>query len=196
MQTTPLLIAKDDLSQYREISGNITKEKVDPLILDVHEFELRGFLGDDLYLDLLEKYLTDSDYQKLLDGENYEFASRTRRFTGIKSALCYFTLSLLVSEGSMHVTATGSYEKNPELATATSSAERQRVSNEYRERALSILNDARKYLDTKKTAGKFSLWRNSPTALDKPGSQPSIGRAHRIKNYSNYPRYINGDLCE
>lgn len=193
-----LLIDKAFLLDFRKISGNLTDGIVNPFIKDAQEFELRAFLKDDLYLYLIA-HTADADYVDLLAGKTFEYpaaSNKNHKFAGLKAALAYFTLSLIVSEGNYHITATGSFEKNNEFSTATSSAERQRISNNYRERALTILSDAKLFLDAGKAAGKYPLWRTSCSTSDRPGSEPSIGRAHRLKNYNRYPRSINGDLCE
>lgn len=197
METTPLLISKADLAPFRWVSGNLTPAQVEPFILDAQEFELRPFLGDDLYLDVLASY-QEPDYQKLLDGENFVWpvgSTRNRRFIGIKSALAYFVLELLVSEGGIHITATGTYEKDNEFSRAPSTARIQQVTNNFHEKGLKILSDARHYLDAKKSSGIFLNWRITCNSQETPGTEPSLGMAHKLtRSKGNGRRYINGEL--
>lgn len=196
MQQIHYLISRDDLLPFRKISANLKGDQVNPFIQDAQEFELRPFLGDDLYMDFLEKY-EDDKYQKLLDGETYESpagSGKNKRFLGISTALAYFVLELITSEGHIHHTATGSFEKDNDFSSKLSGAERARIANNYREKALRTLSDAKTYLNAKRE--DFPLWKNAPPAPDQPTSAPQVGRVHRLKKFNNRHRHSNGDDCE
>lgn len=178
-----LLIQKSDLQAYRYVSGNLQDTTINGFILESQEFELRQFLGDDLYTDLLTNFAA-TKFQKLLNGEDItDLQNNKLHFLGLKAALAYFTLSKFTSEGDIFITATGNYTKENEYSKPLADATRTKAFNNHREKALSVLNDAKKYLDKKKQDGDFPNWNNS-SGNERPASEPGISRIHRLsKNY-------------
>lgn len=60
------LITIDDIKLYKEISSNTdVTTKVDQYIVEAQEFDVRAVLGDELYLDILDKERTDGQKKQI-----------------------------------------------------------------------------------------------------------------------------------
>ena len=57
-----LLFTKADIAKAREISANITDAKIEPYIRETQSLSVRTFLGDQLYLLLLNDYTVSSNH--------------------------------------------------------------------------------------------------------------------------------------
>jgi hypothetical protein len=109
-----LLITKEDFSDFRDISKNITDEKINIFIRESQLIEIRSFLGAELYLDLqldyveLTKVFTDPLLSALWYGEDYtNTAGKDVRFNGYANSLVYFTYGRFLLQQQLNVSRFG-----------------------------------------------------------------------------------------
>jgi len=105
-----LLLSKSDLTSYREISQNITDEKLNIFIREAQVINVRTFLGVQLYLRMLNDYdtatktFTTQRYTDLWYGIDYtNTASVEVRFNGLMSAAIYFAYSRFLQQQNTNV---------------------------------------------------------------------------------------------
>lgn len=116
------LISIEDIQVYKEISNNtdVTK-KVDTYIIEAQEFDLRRVMGDELYLDFIDKrengWAEKEEYKTLFDGGNYTYQGRTFSFAGLKAVLVYYAYARIIPNLNDQVTAFGLVNKTNEFSS-------------------------------------------------------------------------------
>jgi hypothetical protein len=150
----PVLLTAADFKDYRDISANIDFEtRLKPWILEAQKQELRGFLGDKLYLALINDWdpnngvFQDVRFIALWQGLDLS----ERRFYGAKPMLIYFSYARFLTNQSQVVTRYGvknlerdqSQDQNP-IATRTKLGEAQNM-------ALAAQAEVEQYLEDAQT---------------------------------------------
>ena len=108
-----LLIKKDDLAIYRDLSSNSDTGRIDQSIREAQINEMTQFLGGELYLLMLNDYddVSDSfsnpDYETLWFGEDYEYKNKTQRFNGLKPAITLYAYARMLDTIQLNVTRAG-----------------------------------------------------------------------------------------
>ena len=105
-----LLFTKADIAKAREISANITEAKIEPYIRETQSLSVRTFLGDQLYLLLLNDYTVSSNQfgsQRFTDlwfGSDYTNSNGvTVRQNGLKIAAIYFCYGQFILQQNTNV---------------------------------------------------------------------------------------------
>lgn len=159
-----LLITVDDIKQYRPVS--LDQKRCDPFILEAQENDLRTILNDALYLDFVEKVFDTSDamyshYQNLLLGCNYNLNGKTINFPGIKPMLCYYTLSRIITNNQINITAYGVVQKVIDESTPIDSATLKMLVTELRSVAISYQSRLVEFLENNKNI--YQLYDDMPS---------------------------------
>jgi hypothetical protein len=109
-----LLVDKLDFSDFRDISANISDEKINIFIRESQLIEIRSFLGAELYLLLEEDYdeilktFTTPIYNDLWFGADYTTsAGKDVRFNGYANSLIYFSYGRFLLQQQMNVSRFG-----------------------------------------------------------------------------------------
>ena len=155
-----LLIGLSDIQQYRSISVNIDSFKsLEPYIYDAMEFDIRPWLGDSLYIALLEDFEASpslSEFSDLFNGCTYTWMSRQYKHEGVKAALVHFAYNRYVLYAGVTSTKTGFVTKTDPNSTPATEDKVSRMSKgsksmavEYQTRVIDFLN--RNYID-------YPLW--------------------------------------
>ncbi len=160
-----LLINKSDFADYRAVSANRDDKRIDPFIQEAQEFELRGFLGDPLYYDMLAKidhyntekesnpdYVATADEQKYLDllnGVSYEWEGNTIQFKGVKPVLVYYAYSRFLSNNNIVSTRFGAVQKKNDYSDPIDSREMARVITKAESDGKKYGVDVERFLNTK-----------------------------------------------
>lgn len=111
------LLNKTELSEYWPVSKNIKDEKINPYILRAQQADIKPFLGEQLYFDLIAN-ISEAQYVTLLDGGSYELNSGAPiYFSGVKALLASFAYSRFVDATPMQVTRAGNKNKTSENST-------------------------------------------------------------------------------
>ena len=121
-----LLFTKADIAKAREISANITDAKIEPYIRETQSLSVRTFLGDQLYLLLLNDYTVSSSsfasqrFTDLWYGSDYTNRSGvTVRQNGLMQAAIYFCYGQFILQQNTNVSRYGVGSLNQD-ATETS----------------------------------------------------------------------------
>lgn len=96
--TPTYLITMADIVALRPLSSNTREEdKVKPHVWDAQEFDLRPFLGDQLYLDLLTVIPgSASTYDDLWGGSEYTYNGKLYKHEGLKTVLIYYAYARII----------------------------------------------------------------------------------------------------
>jgi len=87
--TTTLLITREDIANYKQISKSTFDDVLNQHIKEAQFEDLRPLLGDRLYNDIIEN---TSNYDDLLNGGVYTDDNNiTRTNQGLKAVLVYYT---------------------------------------------------------------------------------------------------------
>ena len=121
-----LLLDKSDLAVVREISANITDDKVNIFIREAQTINVRPFLGPQLYLLLLNDYtvatksFATQKYTDLWYGSNYTNSKGYAvRQNGLLSAVPYFVYGRFLLQQNTNVGRYGVGSLNQENTTTS-----------------------------------------------------------------------------
>ena len=121
-----LLLDKSDLAVVRDISANITDDKVNIFIREAQTINVKPFLGAQLYLLLLNDYTVSSKsfgtqkYTDLWYGSNYTNTNGVVvRQNGLLSAAPYFVYGRLLLQQNTNVGRYGVGSLNQENTTTS-----------------------------------------------------------------------------
>ena len=166
-----LLVTKEDFKDFRDISKNISDDKINIFIRESQLIEVRSFLGAELYLKLQEDYddvlkvFTDPTLEALWYGVDYaNKEGKDIRFNGYANSLIYFTYGRFLLQQQMNVSRFGLEsiqdtisEDTPVAQIRTKAKEALSVGIQYQKDAEEfILSNSSDYptFSTKATTGK------------------------------------------
>ena len=112
----PLLITPPDFANYRDISVNLDKGELDPFIREAQAFNMRNFLGDILYTELIQDFtpdagegtFTEDKFTKLWFGQSdWNHGGDIIQYNGLKPAVIYWAFGFMIDNNSVKVTRSG-----------------------------------------------------------------------------------------
>ena len=112
------LITITDIQEFKPISKNTdTDKKLNPFILEAQEFELRPFLSDQFYMELLNQFkaspqFPNSAYDDLFNGSTWTSGTQTYQNPGLKVVLVYYAYAKYLNRANTNSTAFGMVAKN------------------------------------------------------------------------------------
>lgn len=113
MNTSLITIA--DVREFKGISSNINVDKdFFPHVLEAQEFDLRAFLGESFYIDLVEDFEGSPSldlYSDLFNGVKYTYSGQTYEHSGLKAVLVYHSYARYLSYSGVQSTPTGMMQK-------------------------------------------------------------------------------------
>jgi len=162
------LLTQADYEGYRDISSNIDFEtRLKPWILEAQKQELRGFLGQELYLALINDYTPGSGFteQRFIDLWEGKDEAGKYRYYGLKPVLIYFSYARFLKNQSQVVTRYGvksltrdESENYSPIGTRTKQGEAENM-------ALSLQAEAEKFInDNKDDYPEYSFQRSQPNS--------------------------------
>lgn len=165
---------------------------------EAQQIDVRPYLGDRLYYDLL-KNSTNANYQDLLNGvEEYLFETYSYGYPGLKAALCFFAYARYLPNSGIKDTDFGPQWKRNEFSDRPDSKFIQVRVNDANSIAKSYMDQALTYLQRYATidSTKFPLWGNvgcaSPShtgvKISKVGQVPGT----EGDRYNNGGRFSDG----
>lgn len=178
--TDELLIDVSDFEAIRQMTPNLDAKKIMPFVFEAQQFDIKPFLGDALYYDLL-KSKTAVKYQSVLNGLEYvNGQTQTVRFVGLKVAIAYFAHGRYVPFSGQTHTASGYKQKASEFSESTPDKTLERMSNASFNSGKAILDDLVKFLDVKASVD-YPLWLSGTCGSGGPNStQVLISGVSRI----------------
>lgn len=191
------LITIDDIKLYKEISSNTdVTTKVDQYIVEAQEFDVRAVLGDELYLDILDKrengWAEKTDYKTLFEGGTYTYQDKKYSFAGLKAVLVYYSYARIIPNLNDQVTAFGLVNKTNEFSNRSEDKIIQRKVSQaingaeiYQRQMIDFLN---------RNKSTFPLWKGTCvetktgsfriTAVG--GNRKRVGGSHPCKTCGRY----------
>lgn len=159
-----MLVTLQQIQSYKSLTRNLDEAKqMLPYIQEAQEFDLRPFLGEELYNALVDDYneglspcLATDIYSDLYNGSTYTYGGHTYTNPGIVPVLCYFAYARYVEASGLHSTPTGFVQKNTEWSSAASEKTLSRVSHQARSGAIEFQERVRKFLSLNST--DYPLW--------------------------------------
>lgn len=145
-----LLVTREDVREFWAITKNMNVDRINPYILRAQQRDLKPFLGDALYFDMIE-HLTDQKYVDLLNGVAYETNGHTIYFGGVKPLLCAYAYATLINENPIHITRAGNKNKKDDNSTEIAGNTIGVKSNEADSEGLRLQEETRRFLNDKKS---------------------------------------------
>ena len=109
----PNLITLTDIKTLKPLSKNADASKtVDPFVFEAQEFELRPFMSDEFYLDLLDDFNNGLSpnfvkYNDLWNGHTWIKNNTKYENPGLKKVLIYYSYARIINRAPTAVTAYG-----------------------------------------------------------------------------------------
>lgn len=144
------LITLSDIQEFKAISENInTFSDLVPFILEAQDFELRPFLGDGMYRDLINDFNDSpslSVFGDLFNGQVFQIAGIDYEHKGLKSILVYHSYARYAANANIKSTASGFMHKTSQYSEKADLATISRIIKEARTGATSHEDRVRRYL--------------------------------------------------
>lgn len=156
------LITLADIRTFKAISSSLNSLKFDSEVKEAQEFDLRPFLGDEFYLDLINDFAASpslSTYSDLFNGCTYVYSGNTYQHDGIKAMLCYYAYSRYLNNSNTNATAFGTVMKLNDDSEPISEKTLSRLVGQSISGAKVFENRVRDYLTRK--SSDYPLWKCS-----------------------------------
>lgn len=155
MITPTILTNVTNIARYKSITANINGAKqLEPFILDAQEFDVRAFLGAELYLELLDQYDaspqfggTDTAYAKLFNGSEYTVNGKRRNHPGIEAVLIHFAYARYCENANSISTKAGFKTKTNEWSNDLSEKSIARKIQQAKSAAVALQERVKDFLD-------------------------------------------------
>ena len=165
MSSDKILLTIDEFRESIDLQKSYNVPRFQGYVRRVQREYLREVLSPALYFDMFSK-IDETNYQNLINGTTYEDDGNTVEYFGINIFLTYHVAALMVEEGEIQFTESGTHEYNNIYSV---NAKRKDVVNRYNKSAIDAANEIKCYLDN--NSSDFPLWKSS--ALENPQS-PTI----------------------
>lgn len=152
------LIATSNMS-VRYMTAGVDANRFDPFIVEAEELDIRPFLGDALFKDMVDGLASSPQeeiYTDLLNGKTYTCGSYTIDFKGLSQALQYYAYARYLGNSDITHVKTGAVVLDGEFSQRPTKVDIQRKIDQARSSAGTFLEDARKFLNEKSTT--YPLW--------------------------------------
>jgi hypothetical protein len=157
------IITLSQIQDFKQLTSNITEAKqLTPYIDEAQEFDLRSFLGDELYIDLVADYEASPSletYSDLYNGSTYTYSGKTYKHEGIVPVLVYYAYSRYLANSSVHSTKYGMVQKTNEFSQPASEKTLSRLIAQAKSGAFVYQNRVKLFLSH--NASSYPLWYGS-----------------------------------
>jgi len=156
------LINISDVREYRQLDSKFNQVRFDAYVKDVQRKNLRGLLGEKLYLAFMNDERTTGIYKELLDGKEYLYQGDTYRYYGLKPLLSYWFLAVSCREGDVFHSTHGaiSLVNNPQQ-NFESAKQKNELAAQFMETAQVYANDCITFLN--RNSSNYPLWESGET---------------------------------
>jgi len=159
------LITLSQIQQYKSITDNLnTVKSLDPYIQEAEQFDLRAFLGEELFLALVEDYeaspsLATAIYADLYNGKTYTYSGRTYKHEGLVPVLAYYTFARFAAMSGTHSTKHGFVTKQTDFSEPASEKTIARMIGQAKSSAMVYQDRVRLFLSH--NSESYPLWHGS-----------------------------------
>ncbi len=142
------LIVLSDIQDFRAVSSNLNTDRIDPLIAEAQEFDIKPVLGPAQYLDFINSLPDGGKYDDLFNGVEYTDTGINElvSFKGVRAALVYYSYARLLLNQDLHVSGSGIVEKTEQWSQPSEEKRIQRQVTAARLAAVAHQNDYIKFL--------------------------------------------------
>lgn len=159
VQSLPLLLSKEDLTNILSIPQITDDKKVDRIIKEAQDLDVHPLLGDELYYDMVLNKSVDK-YRTLLNGEQYTDEDNvTRIFTGLRMAIAYYFCARFVETNQINITTHGVVQKTNEHSTPVTEKTIAFQAGKYRSQGYEYWKQAEQYLNEKDDV--YTKWKST-----------------------------------
>ncbi|RCH53949.1 hypothetical protein DJ568_15530 [Mucilaginibacter hurinus] len=175
------LITINDIKAIRQIAQAINNPaRIEPLIQEAQQSEVKRLLGPELLYDLL-KNSGDAKYQDLLNGKQYtNKRGHDVRLEGLKVVIAYFTYARFILSDNLKHTDAGFVVKQTQFSEAASQQHIMAKYQDARSMALAYWADCEEFLNDKKI--NYPLW---TYCGNKSGDVTSSAKISAVSNRNN-----------
>lgn len=171
------LITASDIKERKGLSNNINLAKeLDPHIEEAQEFDLRSWIGESFYLDIMDKFEnnpTDPVFLELFDGVKYTYDGNEYEHQGIKGVLVYLAYARYIGAANAQSTPTGFVQKNNQYSDPISSSQITRMIKQNESGANTFQRRVEDFLN--RNSSSYPLWN-----VCKKGSRKKSIRINKI----------------
>jgi hypothetical protein len=107
------IIEASELSAYIDIGNKIDIKKIEPIIAQAQDVDLRDYLGFKFYFEVIANLNTDT-YQDLLNGSDFQYQNLTLHHEGLKSMLANLFMARFITQINTNITPFGAVVKQSE----------------------------------------------------------------------------------
>lgn len=150
-----ILLTQEEVRKVRRVSTTFDQERFEAFAREAQDTHLRMFLGDSLYLDLLNNS-SSASYTTLLNGEDYTKDGETVRFFGLYTFLSYAWLFINAVEGNEFQSNSGTVNFTD---TANFKIPKSNSGKKYQDSMIIYRNNAIDYLNEKQSI--YPLWKGN-----------------------------------
>lgn len=164
----------------RYIHSNVTSDVLDPFIREAEDYDIKPFLGDELYYALVTAAAEspiDTIYDDLLNGVDYSYGANTIEFLGLKKAIQYYAYARWLVHHDVSHTPVGLVIHTDDHSERPTDVSIKIKITQARSAASQILEDTRKYLN--ENSSLYELW----------GCAGTIRRGIRLRIVGKNNRY-------
>lgn len=151
-----MLITKNDIALYRDISRGLKDDKINPFIQDAEFQDLRPLLGDKFYYEIINN---DTDYSDLLNEIDYTYNGFQYKNPGLIKVLSIYAYSRYILFGSFQDTAFGFVQKSNQDSTPVGDAQKRNIYTQERNTAFNYWLEVVKFLDRNRS--DYPLWKSN-----------------------------------
>lgn len=154
---TTKLITTSKIKEIRPISDNIDSvDRLDPFIIEAQDLDIRPFLGDPLFYDLV-KNVQLQKYIDFLNGKEYEYDDNMIFFDGLGIVIAYFAYARFIKHQGVNITRFGIVKKINDTSEPIPQETIEALEGAARSTAVAYLNQCEKFLDSNMIT--YPLWR-------------------------------------
>lgn len=166
------LITVNQIAQYKQMTVHINSEKlVNPYIMEAQDFDIRPFLGDEFYLDLLDDFDASPSlevYSDLYNGSSYTYQEKTYHQDGLAKVLAYFSYGRYLPYSNAISTSVGQRQKLNPSSELVPSQTISAMLTQAKSAAVVCQERVRLYLDRNKDL--YPLWNQCDSQQRRTGS--------------------------
>lgn len=155
------LISLSTIQEFRSVSSNLGTDRIDHLIEEAQEFDIKPILGPALYLAFINGLAMSPQttiYDDLFNGKTYldKGIQENISFKGVRAALAYYSYARLLLNQDLHVTASGLVSKEEQWSKSAEEKRIQAQVSAARAAAGALENDYIKFLNDNST--DYPIW--------------------------------------
>lgn len=148
-----MLITLEQIRQFKGITLNLnTAKQLDPYIQEAEEFDIRPFLGEQLYIDFLEDFesspsLQNTYYADLYNGSTYTYQGDKYKHEGLIAVMAYRVWARFVNYQNVNSTKYGIVKKTNDFSEPASDKTISRIVGQAQSGAVMYQERVKLYLD-------------------------------------------------